>query len=235
MVTYNSRRFLPDFFTSLSKNTSYPFRLIVIDNHSTDRSQDYLSRISRTHPLRRHLKLVHNPKNLGLAKAWNQGISLCASNYLVFLNPDIILTPGWLEQLVDCAKRQPQAAVVGAKILSYNQIITHAGFLNQIVLGRGQPAGTYLSNSEIEVDGIHGCCFLVKRAFLQAYGAFDERFFLYAEEDDLCARVKKTGHQVILCPVPIYHYGAGSAVSPKRRAQYHQASLEKFKEKWNQV
>jgi GT2 family glycosyltransferase len=235
MVTYNSRRFLPDFFTSLSQNTSYPFRLIVIDNYSTDHSRDYLSRISRTHPLKRHLKLVFNSRNLGLAKAWNQGIKLGDSAYLVFLNPDIILTSGWLNRLVDCAKRKPQAAVVGAKIVNYNGIIAHAGFLNKLVLGRGQPVDNSLWNLEMEVDGIHGCCFLVKRAFLSEYGAFDERFFLYAEEDDLCTRVKNAGYQVVVCPVPIYHYGAGSAVSPKRRAQYHQASLKKFVEKWNQV
>ncbi len=160
------------------------------------------------------------------------GIDRTDGKYMLFLNPDIKLTPGWLKHMVDCAERHPEAGVIGAKILNYNGIIDHAGFSGGIVRGRGEPESPGRYEDEVAVDGIHGCCFLVKRSIIPVVGRFDEQFFLYAEEDDYCIRVRNAGYRVMVSPAVIYHYGAGSTISRQTRHNYHQASLAKMAQKW---
>ena len=83
--------------------------MIVIDNNSTDGSRAYLKRMKQANSIGKRMKLVLNPINAGVAKAWNQGIDLCHGKYLVFLNPDLKLTPGWLEKMIRVpnATREP--------------------------------------------------------------------------------------------------------------------------------
>jgi GT2 family glycosyltransferase len=232
LVTYNSRRFLTEFLGSLKNSTRIPYHLIVIDNASTDQTRSYLNRVKFKDSAHHRMQLQFNPRNKGVSKAWNQGINSCTGNYVVLLNPDIQFGQNWLEQMVDCAESHPDAGVVGAKIVDYNQVIDHAGFVNGIVLGRGEADHPSHYNQIVEVDGIHGCCFLVKRQIFQAVGTFDERFFIYAEEDDFCIRVKQAGYHVLYCPATIYHYGSGSDIPLPKRHQLHQESLTKFYKKW---
>jgi GT2 family glycosyltransferase len=232
LVTYNSRRFLPDFLDSLKSSTNIPFHLFVIDNASTDQTRSYLTRIQFKDSAYHRMRLLFNTGNTGVAKAWNLGIGSCTGTYVVLVNPDIKFGRFWLEQMVECAENHPDSGVVGAKILGFNQVIDHAGFVNGVVLGRGEPNDPAKHNQIIAVDGIHGCCFLVRRQIFQTIGTFDERFFIYAEEDDFCIRVRQAGYQVLYCPATIYHYGSGSDIPISKRHQLHHESLIKFKEKW---
>lgn len=232
LVTYNSRRFLPDFMASLKNSTNIPFHLIVIDNASTDQTRSYLNRIKFKDSKYHSMRIRLNPKNEGVAKAWNQGLSACTGDYIVLLNPDIKFGEFWLEQMVHCAENYPDSGVIGAKILNYDRTIDHAGFIDGVVLGRGEYDEPAKYHQIREVDGIHGCCFMVKRQILQTTGTFDERFFIYAEEDDFCIRVKKAGFKVLYCPATIYHFGSGSDIPLMKRHQLHQESLQKFYAKW---
>lgn len=235
LVTYNSRRFLPEFFTTLKNSTELPFHLIVIDNASTDQTRSYLNRLRAHTPATesiRRMKLICNSTNLGVARAWNLGINSGDGAYVVFVNPDLKFSIGWLEKMVHCAENHPQAGVIGAKIVHFNNTIDHAGFLGGTVRGRGESGDTERYNQEVEVEGIHGCCFLVKRQILQAVGHFDERFFLYAEEDDYCIRVRQAGFAVFYSPAKIYHFSAGSVIPLSKRRKLHSISLQKFYNKW---
>ena len=138
----------------------------------------------------------------------------------------------WLEQMIECAENHPDSGVIGAKILGFNQVIDHAGFVNGVVRGRGENDDRLNYDQIHKVDGIHGCCFLIKRQVLQTIGTFDERFFIYAEEDDFCIRVKQAGYSILYCPATIYHYGAGSDIPLSKRQKLHHHSLKKFYEKW---
>lgn len=232
MVSYNSRPFLPKFFDGVKNKTAYPLHLIVIDNNSSDGSRAYLKKMKQSDSIGKRMKLILNPKNLGVAKAWNMGINVCKGEYILFLNPDLKLTSGWLEKLISCAERHPKAGVVGAKILNFDGTIYHAGFVNGVVRGKGKKNAPDRYGTEVAVHGIQGCCFLVKRSIIPKVGKFDERFFIYAEEDDYCLRVRKAGYKVMYAPVPIYHHREGSAVPPEKRRRLRLASKAKFHEKW---
>ena len=231
MVTYNSRFVLPTFFKSLRKHTKSPFQLLVIDNNSTDGTRAYLQSLLKEPFFRDKMRLVFNKTNLGLAKAWNQAVKLTSGQFILFLNPDLVLTKGCLSKLVKSAARHEKAMVVGAKILNPDGTIYHAGATGKI-RGRGKQDRPGLYDREAKVHWVQGSCFLVKREVFQKVGGFDERFFVYGEEVDFCRRVRQAGYDVLYAPVPIYHYRQGSAITPKVRSQLRRRSARLLKEKW---
>jgi GT2 family glycosyltransferase len=214
----------------IKSKTQYPYHLIVIDNNSTDLSRAYLSNIKLKDSIRSKMTLISNQYNLGVSKAWNQGIALCNGDYVVFLNPDIKLTSNWLEKMVACAKRHPKAAVVGAKILNYDGTIRHAQGNY-----RNEKDGPGKFSKEAKVQVVQGSCFLVKRSIFQIIGTFDERFFVYAEEGDFCLRVRRAGYDVMYAPVPIYHFREGSSLPQAERMRLRMKSSQLFQAKWGNL
>mgnify|MGYP000885551504 FL=1 len=231
MVSFNSRRFLPGFFKSLQKNTKHPFHLFVIDNNSTDRSKEYLKSIQKNKLFKNKMKLILNRKNIGLAKAWNQGIKLGNSKYVVFLNPDTKFTKNWLTKMVKSADKHRKAGIVGVKILNPDHTIYHAGAISR-PRGKGLQNKPNLFNKEKKVRLIQGSCFLVKRWIFTKVGKFDENFFVYGEEADFCRRVRKAGFHVLYSPVPIYHFKHGSDISSQERSMLRNTSARLLKSKW---
>lgn len=231
VISYNSFRFLPEFFHFIKNKTHLPFHLIVFDNNSADESRTYLKQLTQVDSIRDRIRLVLNSKNIGVAKAWNQGIKMCDGEFIVFLNPDIKLTDLWLEKMVHYAQNYPNAGVLGAKILNYDGTIFHAGLLNG-VRGNGKKDRPDLFDSVDEVHGIQGSCFMVRRSVLPTTGLFDEQFFVYGEEDDFCKRVRKAGYSVLYTPIPIYHKREGSSIPSNERARLRTESQKKFSAKW---
>jgi len=231
LVSYNCRSFLSECLRTLKEYTTLPFHLWIIDNHSTDQTSTYLKRLSENHFWKQKIKVIFNPHNLGLAKAWNIGINLSNSPYLVFINPDLKFTAGWLERLKECADTYPRAGIVGTKVVDFNGFIDHFGFIDEIVRGRGEVYTPDKYTELLAVDGIHGCCFLIKREIIPIVGVFDEQFFLYAEEDDYCQRVRKAGYQIMLSNSIVYHFGSGCQMPIAERNRHHQESLTKFMRK----
>jgi GT2 family glycosyltransferase len=231
-VSFNSSKHLPHFLHFIKSKTSYPYHLIMIDNHSSDISPKYLREVNKRDSIGKKMTLILNSSNIGLAKAWNVGLKHCKGEYVVFLNPDVKLTDCWLDKLILCAKRYPNAGVVGAKILTKDNIIANAGWTGHKERGRGLPNKPGIYNKEGPVDAVLGCCFLIKRSILPKVGNFDERFFLYWEELDFCRRVRKAGFSVMYCPVPIFHYDNGSKITQKERNKLFLNSKEKYMRKW---
>ena len=231
MVTYNSRGVLPALFNSLRARTKSPFQLLVIDNNSMDGTKAYLQSLLKDPFFREKMRLVLNQANVGLAKAWNQAVRLTSGRFILFLNPDLVLTEDWLGKLVKYAEQHPKAMVVGAKILNPDGTIYHAGAIGK-VRGRGEPDRPGLFDREAKVHWIQGSCFLVKREIFRKIGGFDERFFVYGEEVDFCHRVRQAGYEILYTPVPIYHYRKGTAIPRKTRLQLRKRSARLLKEKW---
>ena len=233
MVTYESQLSLPTFFQSLRKYTKLPFRLLVIDNNSTDQSKVFLQAKLQDKYFRDKMQLVFNKKNLGVAKAWNQAVRMTSGRYIVFLNPDLKFTKDWLLKLTQSAARHKKAMVIGAKILNPDGTIYHAGAGGKI-RGKGEKNRPGLFDQEKKVRWVQGSCFLVKREIFTEIGGFDEQFFMYGEEVDFCWRVRKAGYEVLYVPVPIYHYRQGSKISRTERLKLRQRSARLLREKWKE-
>lgn len=208
--------------------------LIVVDNASTDQSADGLA-VRRV-----KLEILRNPVNRGFAAACNQGARIGSASYLLFLNPDVQMTAGAVESAVAFLNDPSHAdvGIVGAQLLdqegriqrscartpTVNGLLLHRLFLDRFWPGLAAPH--FLSDwdhqESREVDQVIGACLLIRRGLFEWLGGFDERFFLYYEDVDLCLRARQAGSQVVyFIGATGRHAGGGSTNAVKGRRLYH--------------
>jgi len=192
---------------SIWEHTDVPYEINVVDNGSSDGTKDYLHRVEDA----RGVRVISNHANLGFAKACNQGARAAQGDYLVFLNNDTIVQPGWLEELAACAGKDPKIAVVGAKLLYPDGTIQHAGVVfnhDKLVhhiyklFDPDHPA----VNKEREFQVVTAACALVKKDLFFKAGGFDENYLNGLEDVDLCFKLREQGYKVVYNPRAVaYH------------------------------
>lgn len=206
IVNYRGRQYLDELLGSLRSQSLRQFRTLVIDNDSRDGSVEHLNRVFRW------VEVFPQKRNLGYARAGNLGLRLARSEQVVILNTDLKLHRDFLSELLGVAGTDPAIAAVASKMLLYQK----PGFLNGVggamnYLGytwdRGmfeQDRGQYDRSEEV-LFACGGAALFRRSAFLDA-GDFDERFFMYHEDVDLCWRLWLLGHRVVTAPqARIYH------------------------------
>jgi GT2 family glycosyltransferase len=214
--------------------------VIVVDNASTDDSGLMLARDFLW------VQIIANPGNLGFTRANNQGLAASLGRYVLFLNPDTELTPAALGVLLAYAEAHPQVGVLGPQLRygdgslqsSRRRFPTLATFfLESTVVQRWWPRNRVLARYYVldrpddavsQVDWVVGACMLVRRAALEQIGGFDEGFFMYSEELDLCHRAVGAGWQVVYLPdaVVTHHEGKSSEqVVAARHIRFHSSRV----------
>lgn len=248
IVNYNAKDFLKPCLESLAKESlNTGLEVIVIDNASSDGSEETLS-----HPPL-PIAFVRNPKNVGLARANNQGLRMARGHYLLFLNPDVELLPGVLSRLVRFLDGHPEAGLVGPKLLNPDRSLQYSCrefytlptlLLRRSFLGRIPPGRSLVQrhlmaswdHSEVrEVDWLLGAFLLVRRETVETVGMMDERFFLYFEDVDWCFRMRKAGWKVFYLPEAEafhYHYRHSARKGFHQARDSHIGSLVKFISKY---
>lgn len=188
--------------------------------------------------------VVDNDKNnVGYGAGCNLGAKKARGKYLFFLNPDTVVSKGALEKMIDFMEENPDVAVLGPKIyknkeqekqLSFCHFpdpITSVFVFSPIKsLWPDNPFFTRYVYSEnkkdngvLDVEAVAGAAILVKREVFEKVGGFDENFFLYFEENDLCRRIKKLGGRIVYFPeTEIIHFGGKSTID-------HESSENEFK------
>ncbi|WP_440953190.1 glycosyltransferase family 2 protein [Methanococcoides sp. FTZ1] len=187
------------------KHITYPYyEILLADNGSTDGSVEYFK---GTYP---EVEIIENGENLGFAEGNNVAIRYAlekGTDYILLLNNDTVVDPGFLEELVKVSESDSKIAIVGPKVYMYDEPnkITYIG--GSINLHSGNMKYPYLNqldvgqfNKEIELDYISGCSLLIKKTAIDNVGILDPNFFLYQEDVDLCLRAKKKGYKVICVP-----------------------------------
>lgn len=192
---------------SLQESDYRTHRVIIVDNGSTD---DSVEIILRRYP---HVTLLETHQNLGYAGGNNVGIR-CAlyhnAEYIFILNNDVVLASDTLGKLIRSCQDRSHVGVVGPKIFHREdpQRIQSAGgivddrgdchfrFVDEIDIGVDEKI-----NHPTTVDFVSGCAMLISRACLETTTGFDERFFMYYEDVDLCYRARKAGFTVLYAPL----------------------------------
>lgn len=172
VVTYNSEALLPSFFAALETTTYAPYEVIVVDNASSDGTLRYLAEAQP------RARVLANAENLGFGRACNQGARAARGEIIIFLNPDVIVLPDWLSGLALHSSARPDAILCPTTLYPGEQ---------------PRPSATPVE----EVAAVPGCALLVRRQAWQAIGEFDERFFLYWEDTELCWRAWLLGYWVL--------------------------------------
>ncbi|HEY9197942.1 MAG TPA: glycosyltransferase [Gammaproteobacteria bacterium] len=182
------------------------FEVIVIDNASSDGTPELLGQLGGD------VKVWRNEENIGFARANNQAALLATGDYLVMLNNDTEVKPGWLKALADELDTHPETGIVGARLLYPNGTIQHAGVAigrDQIPfhIHRGLPPEHPLVMERRAYPIVTAACAAVRRAEFYALGMFDEVFVNGHEDIDLCMRYRERGQAVIYRPdcLAIHH------------------------------
>jgi GT2 family glycosyltransferase/glycosyltransferase involved in cell wall biosynthesis len=209
------------------------YEVIIVDNASSDGTSDWLANVT-TFP--RPLRSVRNARNEGFAKANNAGGRLSRSEYLLFLNNDTLVQPGWLSEMLRARRSDRSIGVVGIKqLFPYTNTIYHTGI---VFAPGGIPQHLYPHldaslphvNKEREYQAVNGACLLIDRSLFEECGGFDEAYLNGYEDVDLCMAVRQRGRKIVCCTRSyIYHYGQ---ISEGRTADDdHNAAL--FAKKWS--
>lgn len=217
------------------------FELIIIDNCSTDGTTAY---IKENYP---DVFLIENKKKQGFAKNNNDGAKYAKGNYILILNPDIILTYNTIDILYKHLRANPSIGIVAPKLLNADLSIQYSArkFMSiKLLLIRiftkgkdnikNKTVQDYLmcniSDKEaVEVDWCMGAALLFKKDFYFKLGGFDEKFFLYVEDTDICNRCWKEGKKVIYLPeAEVIHKHQRSSKNFNRKTWIHIKSLFYF-------
>ena len=233
IVNYNVKEYLAHALSSIERALeSIPHEIIVIDNHSIDGSVPFLR---KQFP---DLRLIENQENVGFGKANNQGLQEARGEYLVLINPDTVVQEDTFTTLLHFFETTPDAAAATCKIInpdgSFSIDCRHSIPTPSIALWKvlglsrifprsrifGQYNMTYLDEDEIyPIPAISGSFMMIKRDVLERVGYFDERFFMYCEDIDLCHRINTQGYKIYYVPnTQIIHYKGES--TKKDRLDY---------------
>ena len=184
------------------------------------------------------VRLVEAQANLGFGGGCNLGASVARGEYLVLLNDDCIVAPGWLEWLVSTADANPQAAAVGSLVLFPDGRIQEAGSViwadgSTMPVGRNLPGNSLEWHFVRQVDYVSACSLLVTRRAWDQVGGFDVDYHpAYYEDVDLCLALRESGYQVLLEPRSrVWHHESASS-DGLAKAFLFKRNQDRLQRKW---
>ncbi|MBI5209726.1 MAG: glycosyltransferase [Elusimicrobia bacterium] len=196
--------------------------VLVFDNASSPRTFERLSRLCEGRP---GVRLLRNPRNLGFAEGVNLGMRQARGRFLLWLNNDTVLAPGWLGGLLEAAESDPSIAAAGPMT---NRMAPPAQLC--------RPFPTRPRTRVQEADFLGGFCLLLRRSAARAVGGLDERFAWGWEDVDYCLRLRQAGWRLAVArDVFVRHEGGRTlgAMPPSERNATDTANRELIRRKWS--
>ena len=245
IVNWNTRDLLAQCLQSVYDTTSnLDFKVIVVDNASTDGSQEM---VRQEFP---DVSLIANTENLGFAKANNQAIRRSQGRYVLLLNSDTFVRENTIEQMVAFMDAHPEAGMAGCKLLyedgrlqlsctTFPTLFTEFCIASQLdkLFPKSRLFGkyrmTYWDFDDVrQVDVILGAFMLVRATAIDEVGLMDKSYFMYSEEVDWCYRFKEKGWKIFFCPhVEAVHLWGGSSkrVQVEMLVQMYRSRIDFFR------
>lgn len=206
IASYNTYNLTLDCINSIYKNApKFSFEVIVVDDNSTDRSFKKLKVLEKKYS---NLKLLSNLKNSGYVKTNNKGLNNSKGEYKLLLNSDTLVQDKSIGSLVDFAERNPDAGVVGSRLVNIDGTIQESCYnfptvWNAINYKKFAP----VKNEPAVVDAVVGASFLITPKAYKLIGNLNEKYVSYFEDLDYCREVKRKGLKVYYLPDSVItHY-----------------------------
>ena len=213
IVSYNVRAFILETLRAYYQTSGQAAAAVVVDNASTDGSADA---IEKGYP---QARLIRLPENVGFGRANNAGLDATDSEFVLLLNPDVILDEGCVDRLTEFLVAHPDAGAAGPRLerpdgsldlaarrsfpspqsalfrlTGLSRLFPHSARLNRYNLGNVSAETSH------EIDAGTAACLLVRRSAIAKVGFFDPDFFMYGEDLDLCFRLKQGGWKIYFVP-----------------------------------
>jgi len=235
IVNYKTSEFTKNLVRNLKKYLKLENEIIVVDN-SGDCNLDGVI-------------YIYPYRNVGFARACNLGAKLAKGEYLLFLNPDVIPELDAIEKLLSFAEKKEDAGVVTGKLLNFDgslqlslrrfPTIMRVAFGRKSILRKIFPKSRFSREYLMydadyekvqEIEWSRGAVFLIKKDVFWKAGGFDERFFLFCEDVDLCYRLKKMGYKNYYYPDAIFYHKFGAVVEKDwaKAFLHHNISMYKY-------
>lgn len=237
VLSYNNLGFTKACLESIEKNTYYRnYELVIVDNCSDDETIAFLKQYEAENI---RCKLVNNSTNLGFAGGNNIGMKHCSGDYVVLLNNDTYVSPGWLKSLIKPLKSNPEIGLCGPVT---NNIGNEAkiDIVYSDMREMEAQADCYIQQMRGEllfVETVAFFCVAVPRKVIDTVGFLDERFRLgFFEDDDYCRRVKTAGYQIAIVEDSFVHHHLSASfdcLGPERQKIFDQ-NKQLYEEKWGQ-
>lgn len=240
LVCWNNKKYLEPCLRSLYETAlKSRFDVIVVDNGSTDGSQQMLS---EQFPA---VQLLQNSENVGLSKASNQGIKATEGRYVLLLNNDTLVNGPSIDAMVSFLDANPSVGAVGGQLLNPDGTVqschNHFSTLTEEFLiatrlgeffSEGYPA--IIDDNKVgPVGWMSSACLMVRRTALDEIGLLDEEYFIYGDEADLQYRLKMANWQIYYLPhVTTIHYGGRSMNRWGRRNMVYRGKMLFYKKNY---
>ncbi|MFD2328652.1 glycosyltransferase [Cohnella sp. GCM10020058] len=232
IATFNKLAFTQECIDSIRRHTEPgAYELIVVDNRSTDGTQDWLRE-------QEDVRLVQNDDNLGFTAACNQGVAIARGTEILLLNNDTVVTPRWLSNMLACLYSADDVGAVGTVTnycSNYQSIPVDYADMD----GMQAFAADYNRSDPTRWEErlrLIGYNMLIRREALDRVGPLDERFSPgNFEDDDLSLRLRQAGYRLLLCKDTfIHHHGSVSFGEARERfAALLRTNAAKFEDKWD--
>lgn len=242
VVSYESRSLVLAALDSLAADGGLPLDVVVVDNASTDGT---VASVRERHP---RARIVANAENRGFSAACNAGWRSGRARHVLFLNPDAEVLPGALAALAERLDGRADVGIAGPRTLnedgtvqvSTGEDLTLASERRQrrLVTGvrardrRALAEADARHSREHEPGWVSGACLMARRAALEAVGGFDEGFFLYEEDADLCRRVRAAGYRVLFTPAAVVRHKLGQSMAKaagRARIEYDRSHVRYYR------
>lgn len=225
IVNFNTKRLLRSCLESINKNTdNFEPEIVVIDNNSEDGSIEMIKSDFTD------IKLIANNSNVGFGQANNQGAKMAQGEYLLFLNSDTEMTDDFLKKLQENVNDLKNKGVMGFKIMNRNgslqnfcgnfpsllNLLMESIYLDRLLKGSSKlfyrVLNTKFYQQQQKFDWLSGSCLLISMDLFKKIGGFDEKYFLYIEDVDLCYKAKRQGYDNFYLPLKaVTHFNRSSS------------------------
>lgn len=214
-VTFNNQKHINIFLESIDLHRPKNSEVILIDNNSIDETVKIIKSSGK------NIRLIENKKNIGFAKACNQGVKLATGEYIFFLNPDTEILDDAVNKLLLYLKKDSKIGLISPKLITNNGSVqpsirnlpTLIGVIKEYYLNQENSYQQYVPKNQeaLAVEVVYGAAIMLpKKVFVEIEG-FNERYFLYYEDIDLCKKVSNLGLKIVYLPrAKIKHLIGGS-------------------------
>ena len=251
VVSYNSRSYLEKCINSIVESIPETeediIELIIVDNNSDDGSKSLIEDLCKKHAI---LKSIINVKNMGFAYANNQAIKSSSANYFFLLNSDTEIYEDSIESVLEYIKNDipsNKIGIIGPKIINSDGTIQSScrkfpSLINAVahnILSLINPDNKFSRqykmadadrSKSFETDWVSGSAMIISKAAMDNSGLFDDKYFMYVEDVDLCYRMWKSGYKVVYFPKikVLHHIGKSGNNNPVKAQKMMQKSALRF-------